>query len=108
MSNKYKYGSDRHAHFVTYTVVHWIDFFIRLEYRNILIKAIQHYQKEKGVEIYVYCIMTSHIHLILRTGEHHSLAEITRGLKGYTSNVFRKILEDSTVNYESRKAGCYG
>ena len=26
MSNKYKYGSGRHAHFVTYTVVQWIDF----------------------------------------------------------------------------------
>ena len=104
MSNKYKYGSDRHAHFVTYTVVQWTDFFIRPEYRNIMVKAIQYYQKEKGLEIYGYCIMTSHIHLILRAGSAHSLEEITRDLKGYTSKAFRKILEDENTNYESRKS----
>ena len=104
MSNKYKYGSDRHAHFVTYTVIQWIDFFIRPEYRNILVKAIQHYQREKGLEVYGYCIMTSHIHLIIRAGEAHSLEEITRDLKGYTSKAFHKILEDENTNYESRKS----
>jgi putative transposase len=104
MSNKYKYGSDRHAHFVTYTVVQWIDFFIREEYRTIFVKAIQHYQQEKCLEVYGYCIMTSHIHLIVRSGEGYSLEELTRDLKGYTSKAFRKILEDEKINYESRKS----
>jgi putative transposase len=103
MSNKYKYGDERHAHFVTYTVVEWIDFFIRDEYRQILIKAIQHYQKERGLEVYGYCIMSSHVHLIIRAGEHDSLEALTRDLKGYTSKAFRKILEDKSVQYESRK-----
>ena len=104
MSNKYKYGSDRHPHFITYTVVQWIDFFIREEYRNIIIKALQHYQKERGLEIYGYCIMTSHIHLIIRAGENDRFHDITRDFKGYTSKAFRKILEDEKTNYESRKS----
>jgi putative transposase len=104
MSNKYKYGDERHAHFVTYTVVQWIDFFIRDEYRQILVKAIQYYQKERGLEVYGYCIMSSHVHLIIRAGEQDRLEELTRDLKGYTSKAFRKILEDKNVNYESRKS----
>ena len=92
MSSKYKFGSERHAHFVTYTVVQGIDFFIRDEYRAIIIKALQYYQKERGLEVYGYFIMSSHIHVIIRAGENDRLHEFTRDFKGYTSKAFRKLL----------------
>ena len=103
MSSIYRYGDERHAHFVTYTVVQWIDFFIRDEFRQVFIKAIRHYQKERGLEVYGYCIMSSHIHLIIRAGKDDKLEDVTRDLKGYTSKAFRKLLEDKNLNYESRK-----
>lgn len=104
MSRKYRYGNERHAHFVTYTVVHWIDFFIRNEYRTILVDSIKYCQAHKGLELHAYCIMPSHVHMIIGTQGTHSFVDITRDLKGYTSRRFRQILLDQNINYESRKA----
>jgi len=42
MSRKYRIGDQRHAHFVTLTVLHWIDFFSRDEYRQVIVKSIQY------------------------------------------------------------------
>jgi len=89
-------------------VVQWIDFFVRPEYRNILIKAIQHYQKEGGFEIYGYCMMTSHIHLIVRAGENHSLEDITRDLKDIHQRPFVRSWKMKTLIMKAGRAGCYG
>jgi len=103
MSRNYKYGDPRHAHFVTYTVINWIDFFIREEYRNVLVQSIQYCQQHKGLEVYGYCIMTSHVHLIIRTSGNYKLEDFSRDLKGFTSKQFHKLLESDSCNYESRK-----
>jgi hypothetical protein len=39
MSSKYQIGDERYAHFVTFTVVNWIDLFTRDVYRDILIES---------------------------------------------------------------------
>jgi putative transposase len=104
MSRKYKFGNERHAHFVTFTVIHWIDFFIREEYRKILVDSIAYCQKNKGLEVHAYCIMPSHVHMVISTNGTHTLTDITRDLKGHTSRCFRAILSDEKVNYESRKS----
>jgi putative transposase len=103
MSRKYRIGDQRHAHFVTFTVVHWLDFFIRDEYKNVFIKSIQYCQQHKGLEVYGYCIMTSHVHMILRAGEKALLEQVIRDLKSYTSKCFHDLLLDKGNNYESRK-----
>jgi hypothetical protein len=33
MSRKHRLGADHHAHFVTFTVIDWIDFFIEMNTR---------------------------------------------------------------------------
>ncbi len=93
MSRKYRFGADRHAHFVTFIVIDWIDFFIRNEYKEVFFNAIKHYQQNNGLEVYAYCIMTSHIHLILRSAAPDNLGETIRNLKGYISRVFHTMLE---------------
>jgi putative transposase len=103
MSSKYRIGDQRHAHFVTLTVIHWIDFFIRDEYRQVIVKSIQYCQKNKGLEVYGYCMMSSHIHLILRSGENELLENILRDFKRYTAKCFHDLLLSEHVNYESRK-----
>ncbi len=103
MSRKYHLGADHHAHFVTFTVIDWIDFFIRNEYKDVFLTALKHYQKNNGLEVYAYCIMTSHIHLILRSESPHQLGETIKNLKGYTARTFHKILTNENNNYESRK-----
>jgi len=103
MSRKYRLGADHHAHFVTFTVIDWIDFFIRNEYKDVFLTALKHYQKNNGLEVYAYCIMTSHIHLILRSESPHQLGETIKNLKGYTARTFHKLLADENTTYESRK-----
>ena len=63
MSTKYKATANGEAYFVTITTVGWIDVFTRLNQKYILINALKYCQKERGLEIYGYCIMSSHMHL---------------------------------------------
>lgn len=68
MSNKYKLGDLKRPHFVTLTMVEWADVVIRNEYKVILLDSLKYCQKEKGLEVNAYCIMTSHLNMILDTG----------------------------------------
>ena len=103
MSKKYRIGDQRHAHFVTFTVIEWIDFFIRNEYKNEIVKSIEYCQLHKSLEVFGYCIMPSHIHMILRTGEKELLENVIRDFKSYTSRRFYELLIAESNNYESRK-----
>jgi len=40
---------------------------VRNEYREILIESWKYCQKEKDLEIYGWCIMTSHVHMIIES-----------------------------------------
>jgi REP element-mobilizing transposase RayT len=64
MSRNYKFNNPEAAYFVSFAVVEWLDIFTRNEYKNILVESLQFCQKEKGMEIYAWCIMTNHVHLI--------------------------------------------
>ncbi len=64
MSSKYKIGDERYAHFVTFTVVHWIDVFTRDEYREIILESLNYCVANKGLVVHAFCIMTNHVHLI--------------------------------------------
>jgi REP element-mobilizing transposase RayT len=84
---------DGKCYFVTFTVVDWLDVFAKLEYSDILVNGIQYCQKHKGLEIYAYCIMPSHIHMIAST--RLKLGDILRYLKKYTSKAIVKAIEDN-------------
>src|SRR5687768_2072533 len=66
MSRKYKFQDQDKLYFVSFAVVYWIDLFIRNDYKNILINSWDHCIKHKGMNLYGYCIMTSHVHMINR------------------------------------------
>lgn len=85
MSSKYKIGDERYAHFVTFTVVHWIDVFTRDEYREIIIESLNYCVSQKGLIVHAFCIMTNHVHLIIGSKEGNVLAGIVRDMKKYTS-----------------------
>jgi putative transposase len=94
MSRKYKIRDQDKLYFITFTVINWIDFFIRNEYKDIFLKSLEHCQINKGLEIYAYCIMTSHIHLIIGRDGDDNMEDIIRDLKSYTSKRFRILLEN--------------
>ena len=53
--------------------------------------------------MYAYCLMTSHIHMILGTKGTTNLEAIIRDMKSFTSRNFRKALEDTDQVHESRR-----
>ncbi len=65
MSRKYKFHDNDKLYFISFATVHWIDVFIREEYNQVLIDSWKHCQQNKGLEIYGWCIMTSHVHMIM-------------------------------------------
>ena len=91
MSQKYRDLQPNGIYFVTYSVIYWIDFFIRETYRQVLIDSWNYCRKEKGLTIYAWCIMTNHVHLI--ASSHKSpLNQIMRDHKAYTSRSFHDML----------------
>lgn len=87
-------------YFITMTVVGWIDVFNRREYIEILINSLKYCQKEKGLKIFAYSIMSSHIHIIAQQ-EEANLNEILRDFKSFTAKEIVKCISNNV--YESRK-----
>jgi REP element-mobilizing transposase RayT len=100
MSRKYKFGEANGAYFISFATVYWIDVFTRLAYFDIIIESLDFCRKHKGMELYGYCIMPSHVHLIFRS----SLGDpsgLIRDLKGFTSRKILKTIEENPQ--ESRR-----
>ena len=68
------------VHYVTFTVHQWADVFTRQAYVDILLASLKYCQKEKGLEIYAWVIMSNHCHLIIRSKK-ENLSDIIRDLK---------------------------
>lgn len=91
----YKIRNQNSMHYLTFTVVGWVDVFTRKMYRDIFIDSLKFCQKEKGLLLYSYVIMSNHVHLIIRTESESGLSVIVRDLKRYTSNhIIKAILEN--------------
>ena len=67
MSTGYQIKDQNALHYMTLQVVYWIDIFTRKIYRDIVIDSLMYCQKEKGLEIFAYVIMSNHIHLIAKS-----------------------------------------
>jgi putative transposase len=93
MSEKYKIRDQNKLYFVTFAVVGWIDVFTRREYRDLIIVSFKHCQKEKGLEIYAWCMMSNHIHLIVGKGGEFKIEEIIRDFKKFTSVQLCRAIE---------------
>lgn len=100
MSTKYKATIKGKAYFITITAVNWVDIFTRLEQRNVIVNALNYCVKQKGLEIYAFCIMPSHIHLLCRSQDDEVLANIMRDFKKFTA---KKIIETIKTEKESRR-----
>ncbi|HWH63372.1 MAG TPA: transposase [Ginsengibacter sp.] len=67
----YKIFDQGGLYYVSFAVVGWVDVFTRKEYRDIVIESLQYCQKEKGLVIYGWCIMSNHAHLIISAKENN-------------------------------------
>ena len=73
--------------------------FIRNNYKQVIVDSLNYCQEKKGLEVYAWVIMTSHVHLIVRSND--NLSDTLRDMKSHTSLTLRKLVQDNPK--ESRK-----
>lgn len=92
--------STGYLYFLTLTVVDWVDVFTRPVYKHILIDSLKYCQQHKGLELYAWCLLTNHLHLIAGAQEDRNLSDILRDLKKFSSKAIIKAIQEEN---ESRK-----
>ena len=58
-----------------------------------MIDGLKFCQDKKGLELYAYCIMTSHVHLIMGT-HGNKMQDILRDFKSHTSREMKKAIKE--------------
>jgi REP element-mobilizing transposase RayT len=86
-------------HFLTATVVDWIDVFTRKVYRDEVIKCFDYCIKNKGMILFSYVIMSNHIHMIVQSND-GKLSDLIRDFKKFTA---KTILDKIQSEPESRR-----
>jgi len=87
-------------YFVTFSVVGWMDLFIRRAYQDFLVENIRSCQENKGLDLFCYCIMPSHVHWIA-SRKQGRLSDLLRDFKSYAAKELLKMIWNNPV--ESRK-----
>ena len=98
MSEGYKIRDQTLPHFITFTVVDWIDVFTRQTYKDVIIESLDYCIQNKGMILYGYVIMSNHIHMIIQSQE-ATLSDLIRDFKKFTA---KSILEKIQNSPESR------
>ncbi|MCK5103902.1 MAG: transposase [Cyclobacteriaceae bacterium] len=100
MGYAYAIRDQQGQYFVTITVNQWVDIFTRPIYVDILLESIRYCQKNKGLQVYAWVIMSNHIHMIISC-ETGRLSDLIRDLKKFTSSKIVQAIEEN--KHESRK-----
>jgi REP element-mobilizing transposase RayT len=100
MSDRYKITDQNAPYFITMTIVGWIDIFTRKEQKFIIIDSLKHCQQYKGLVIFGWCLMPSHLHLICAAAANVGMSDILRDFKKFTAKAIIKQIMDGQ---ESRR-----
>jgi putative transposase len=84
MSRKYKFHNPEGIYFVSFAIVYWIDVFVREIYYETFVKSLEFCRKNKGLELFAYCIMPSHVHFIFRDNNNNP-SKLIKEIKTHTS-----------------------
>lgn len=88
----YKIRDQSATHFLTFTIMDWIDIFSRQRYRDLVLQSFQFCRQKKGLLIGSYVVMSNHIHTIW-TASQNNLSDILRDFKTYTSKAITASIE---------------
>ena len=94
-----KNGEEK-AYFLTCTVVDWIDVFTRKNHKLAIVDSLKYCVNNKGLNLFAWCLMPSHLHLIANCSLNNNLADVMRDFKQYTA---KKILKQIDTEPESRR-----
>ena len=100
MSRNYKFRNPEGMYFVSFATVFWVDVFVRRIYFECITKNLNYCIDNKGMELYAWCIMPSHIHLVFKSTIQKP-EELLRDFKSFTSKEMIKLIEENLQ--ESRR-----
>lgn len=96
----YRIRNKEEIHFLTFAVVDWVDVFSRKQYRDIVVDSLAYCQREKGLLLHGWCLMTNHIHMLASSRE-GLLSAILRDFKKFTSTTIIDAIASN--KHESRR-----
>jgi putative transposase len=102
MSERYKAFDAEAPYFITFTLVEWIQLFTIQQFAAIVVDSLKFCVQNKGLLIYGYCIMPSHVHLIVQSKK-DLLGSIIRDFKKFTAAEIVKAIKDSEKYHEVLK-----
>ena len=88
------------SYFITMKVVEWIDLFTRLNHKRLITDSLNFCTQHKGLEIFGWCLMPSHLHMMCNAINEFQLADTIRDFKKFTS---KKLIEQISNETESRR-----
>ncbi|HZL08385.1 MAG TPA: transposase [Prolixibacteraceae bacterium] len=97
INNKISAG---YAYYITLTIEEWIDVFSRPVYKHIIVDSLNYCIANKGMEVYCWCLMSNHLHLIACASEDGNLSDILRDFKKFTSKALIEAIKETR---ESRR-----
>jgi putative transposase len=100
MSRNYKFRNPEGLYFISFATVFWVDVFVRRVYFDCMVENLNHCVERKGMEIYAWCIMPSHMHLVFKSTVQKP-DELIRDFKSYTSKKVIALIESNVQ--ESRR-----
>ena len=100
MSRNYKFLNSEGLYFISFATVFWIDVFVRRLYFDCIVENLNYCVDSKGMEVYAWCIMPSHVHLVFKSTIQKP-EELIRDFKSFTSKSIIALIEDNIQ--ESRK-----
>ncbi|PKP53602.1 MAG: transposase [Bacteroidetes bacterium HGW-Bacteroidetes-1] len=101
MSRKYKFQNPEGVYFITFAVQSWVDVLDRNQYKDLLIESLEYCQSKKGLELFAWCIMSNHVHLIALASATTPLQDILRDFKKFTCKAIIKEIKEN--EQESRR-----
>jgi len=99
MPTRYKIYNKDKAYFITITIVKWLKVFETIEQKLLIVNSLKYCQESKGLEIYGWCLMPNHLHIICKAVREIGLSDILRDLKKFTSKaIVKQIIEEDETN----------
>jgi len=92
--------SSYEIYFLTLTIVDWVDVFTRPAYKHLIVDSLAYCQKNKGLELFSWCLMSNHLHMVAGAKERYHLSSILRDFKKYTAKKIVNLIQEEP---ESRR-----
>jgi REP element-mobilizing transposase RayT len=100
MIKKINFSDDATPHFITFTIVGWIDVFSNELYKEKMIESMKYCLKHKGLILHAWIIMTNQVHMIVSTKD-AKICDIVRDMKKFTSKKIIALIQENEK--ENRK-----